>query len=131
MARFALVTAASLAAFGTLPFAAAAEDSMCLAGDALFAFQSVDLLGVEPAAPTGDGDEREILWCASPDDPRCSPAQPAPQGSSSFLPFAFPAAGVAACPELGAPTWTLLARTSIEGQALAGVRQRVERPPRA
>lgn len=127
MARLALMTVACVTALATMPLVASAEAPMCAAGDALFAFQSVELLGVVPSAPADE--DREILWCASPDDPRCSPAQPAPQ-SSSFVPFAFAAAGVPARPKLGAPTWALFERTSIEGQPLAGVRQRVERPPK-
>lgn len=130
MARFALMTATCLAVLGTVPVVASAEAPMCAPGDALFAFQSVDLdvLGVLPAAPAGE--DREVLWCASSDDPRCSPSMPAPE-RSSFAPFAFAAAGVPARSQLGAPTWTLLERTSLEGQPLAGVRQRVERPPKA
>jgi len=135
MTRLGISTAMVLAAFSLAPVTAAADAGMCVTAEALFstplelvvAEQSA-ALGAPTAAPAAPDDDRDILWCSSPDDPRCSPACPAPQ-NAGFTILAFPAAGIPARPELGAPTCAPHEWASNDGHGRPGARQRVERPP--
>lgn len=74
----------------------------------------------------------EVLWCASPYDPRCAPATPSPESPHASL-----SSGPSATTIDRRHDWPLLrsipiAMNTAEGlSASAGARARVERPPRS
>lgn len=86
-----------------------------------------DPLGAQP-----QGTQREVLWCSSPDDPRCSPRQGAPdapqaggdQATGGHLPWAAPQGDTGRLTKrFGTP--------AAAGGPHEGFRGQPERPPRA
>jgi hypothetical protein len=150
MLRAAIALAATLALGAALPRLALAEDAMCgVRGGS--AFRDAALLAESvsfeaswmPAAPVFGAmssvpvvasaavpDADEILWCASPDDPRCAPAESGAGGSprlgDGFMHWVVPARspGVAA-----SPCVSLREVAALGGPSLGVVRS-LERPPR-
>lgn len=83
----------------------------------------------EPLGGESQGDEG-VLWCASPDDPRCSPLDSGASGSS----LAQAKLGCTGCNLPAHPVLREPAAMSCGGQysgsAREGVLARLERPPR-
>ncbi len=77
-----------------------------------------------------EGEHGPVPWCVSADDPRCSPRDSAPHHRTATVEGAHVAAGFASAPEFGDPNATeTTSRAAIDGER-AGVRHRLERPPR-
>lgn len=140
-----LATGAFLALLVALPHRAAAEETMCgLRGVVVVVVEAseVDALltpglplfgafSASPAlAPAVAGDAGEVLWCASPDDPRCAPAHSGSGSTTSLRDatslFIIPTSPP---PVAEAPISTL-ADTGERLGAPSGVLRSIDRPPR-
>jgi len=127
-----LATLGALCASLLLPHAAAAGDTpapqsprsngICL-GPAATPGASLD--AGAPLAP-----DEDVLWCATPDDPRCAPANGAP-GSSGFTLDHTPVATSLVGGRIASPTSMALAFAQFEGRPQRGFRSRLDRPPRS
>jgi|GEM_PF-6955091 len=145
MTRPLLTTLALLALSLSLPQLAAAEESMCGLRSTVIAVDISELDAILTPAPAFPvfgaysmaaapapslGVDTEILWCTSPDDPRCAPAHP---GSGSTTPltssasvFVLPASHP---PVADAPIATLR-ETPERSAARSGFTRSLDRPPR-
>jgi hypothetical protein len=139
-ARPALAALSLLALSLSLPQTAAAEKTMCGVRSVLVGLEgaqgdsaALPALGVTPSAPAvglAVPANAEVLWCASPDDPRCAPAD-AGAGSGAELRsgaavFVLPAAP----PDVATSPVSTLRDARVGSRARAGVRRSLDRPPR-
>jgi hypothetical protein len=146
MKRTSVISALLVAIGSASP--AAADDCMCLHGNGLvnadpilesfevgpfFSSDGTLLVSaqLEPRAKENRQSD-EVLWCASPYDPRCSPASPSPETPRANLSGGSSAANIEHRHD-----WPELVESTPEHHAAeamlpsAGVRSRVERPPRS
>jgi len=75
------------------------------------------------------GAEGGILWCSSPDDPRCSPVEHDSNGAF-YLGTSALRGGPQSGLELTAPEGRVDFPTTVTGGFRDGSRRRVDRPPR-
>jgi hypothetical protein len=156
MLRAAFALAASLALGAALPRLALADDTMCgvrgaasaaLGSGVLVSAASGDAVAIEAswlpgapvfgamssapaAAPAATPDASEILWCASADDPRCTPADSDAGGSPRLGDGTLHWVVPARAPRIAASPSLTLRRASSWGGPLGGVARTLERPPR-
>jgi hypothetical protein len=86
--------------------------------------------GMSRARPAPGESPADVLWCASPDDPRCSPRDG--QGSELLRIFGQRAFGsLAGAMTIPSFEGEELPALFVRSRAARGVRARVDRPPRA
>lgn len=147
MTRF-FFAALALTALGfTRPVAA--EDCLCVGPDLFSDAFLVEASSLEPNAQGDSGEVAEspdplaeapsalpetprgpILWCISPDDPRCQQDDSGEAPHRSPLASA-PTAALASTPRIPSASSTSATFVNDETQPASTVRGRVDRPPRA
>lgn len=134
MIRF-LLAALALATLG-LAGPAAAEDCLCVGPEQVFAdaLESPDPLAPVPAvevdAAPVERAAAPVLWCVSPDDPRCSPDDSGEAPHRITLATS-PVAAIPTTPRVPPAAVTRVELATDELPPSDGVRGGLERPPRA
>ncbi|HJL18197.1 MAG TPA: hypothetical protein RMH99_21210 [Sandaracinaceae bacterium LLY-WYZ-13_1] len=80
--------------------------------------------GARAPAPVED-----VLWCSSPDDPRCAPVEPGPEDGPVSGRASFSGAGHGGHADPPPPSMRPMRAPVPRGGPRAGVRRRLERPP--
>jgi hypothetical protein len=84
----------------------------------------------EAASPDDAAPVEDVLWCSSPDDPRCAPADPGPEDGPHAGRATHSGAGPGARDHRIPPALARTHALAPRGGPRPGVRFRVERPPR-